>query len=587
MENWGLLTFRETALLFHPSEGTLRTKQYVSIVVTHEIAHQWFGNLVSIEWWDQLWLKEGFATWISFLAVQKLCPQFDIWSEFLVGQRILALNLDSLSTSHPIEIPDGVQNPAQIDEIFDKISYSKGASIINMLYHWIGEDHFKAGLNLYLNKYKGSSASTEQLWSAIAEVSSQPVVRVMEDWTRVKGFPLVSVEIGEEGILKLRQEKFNRVGDRTMWMVPLKIAFTVEGGEKQEKDFLLEETDAEIELGVGKSDWLVVNLGQTSFCRVSYSKEILDTLCTKLNLLEVRDRVGLLSDIVACVESGRESVSLVLKVLKYYAGQVEWPVVQLILDVLSKAEGLFEGTKQWSKFLELSYSILVPSLDTLGMAVQAEECEGAALARSGLIYMLGRLGHSETVGQCWVLWGDECRGRGGIHKDIKGSVYCTIGRTGKGEVTKKLIEMYNNSLRGEEKRMLGRALSSSIHPSVCEEVLEWALSDQVKMQDRTFIISGVAASGAAGREVAWQHWLLNSEALLLQYTSGGLLKNLVRGVTSCGNSKEEASRVEKWFTDNKVEGVERTISQVVEEVRDRAFLREKAVSEGDKIFTSS
>merc|ERR1712025_672719 len=145
----------------------------------------------------------------------------------------------------------------------------------------------------------------------------------------------------------------------------------------------------------------------------------------------------------------------------------------------------------------------------------------------------------------------------GIHKDIKGSVYCTIGRTGK----------------GEEKRMLGRALSSSIHPSVCEEVLEWALSDQVKMQDRTFII---AASGAAGREVAWQHWLLNSEALLLQYTSGGLLKNLVRGVTSCGNSKEEASRVEKWFTDNKVEGVERTISQVVEEVRDRAFLREKA-----------
>jgi len=584
MENWGLLTFRETALLFHPSEGTVRSKQYVSILVAHEIAHQWFGNLVSIEWWDQLWLKEGFATWISFLAVDKMCPQFDIWSEFLVGERILALNLDCLATSHPIEIPDGVKNPAQIDEIFDEISYSKGASIINMLYHWIGETHFKAGLSLYLSKYRGGSASTEKLWAAIAESSSQPVVRVMEDWTKVQGFPIVHVELGDDGIVKFRQENFTKGTDMTMWMVPLKISFIIDNGEKQEKDFLLEETEAELELGVGDKDWLVVNLGQTSFCRVSYSQPLLDRLCSDISLLGVRDRVGLLSDVMARVESGRDGVGLVVGVVQHFTGQVEWPVVQLMLEVLGKLESLFEGTKQWAKFLEFCYKVLAPSLDSLGMVVVEGEDEGRGLARAGLIHMLGRLGHNETVGQCWVLWGDENRGRAGVHKDIRGAVYCTVGRTGKGEVIDKLMGKHKSSLRGDEKRMLGRALASSIHPEVAEQVLDWAMSDQVKLQDRTFVFSGVAATGAAGRELAWQTFVKNSKVLLLQYTSGGLLKNLVRGVSSYGNTAEEAERVKRWFGENKVEGVERTVSQIVEEVRDRAYLREKAISEGDKIF---
>ena len=148
MENWGLLTFRETALLFDPMVATTSAKQYVAILVCHEVAHQWFGNLVGIEWWDQLWLKEGFASWISFLAVDKIFPEFNIWSQFLTSEKLVALNLDSKLSSHPIEIPDGVNSPAQIDEIFDEISYSKGASVIHMLYHWLGREKFAAGLTL-------------------------------------------------------------------------------------------------------------------------------------------------------------------------------------------------------------------------------------------------------------------------------------------------------------------------------------------------------------------------------------------------------------------------------------------------------
>ena len=132
---------------------------------------------MSIDWWDQLWLKEGYATWISYLAVDKLFPEMDIWSQFLIDEKNEALFLDSLSSSHPIEIPGGIQNPGQIDEIFDAISYNKGASIINMLYHWLGEEQFKRGMNSYLESHREKSATTEELWDALGQASDHPVAR--------------------------------------------------------------------------------------------------------------------------------------------------------------------------------------------------------------------------------------------------------------------------------------------------------------------------------------------------------------------------------------------------------------------------
>jgi len=584
MENWGLLTFRETALLFHPSKGTQRTKEYVSILVTHEIAHQWFGNLVGIEWWDQLWLKEGFATWISFLAVEHLCPQFDIWSQFLVTERICALNLDGLSTSHPIEIPDGVQNPADIDEIFDEISYCKGASIINMLFHWIGEVDFKVGLASYLQLYKGKSATTDRLWAAIASSSSKPVVKVMEQWTKEQGFPLVLVERLDAGLYRLKQESFSSKNNQTLWIVPLKIQVKDIKGQYFMKDILLDEKYIDVDLGVPEVEWIVVNTGQTSFCRVSYSHVIVEQLCLHLNFLHVRDRVGLLSDVMALVESGREQVGLLLKLVSHCEGEEEWPVIQMILEVVEKLECLFEGTSRWSNFLQFCYKVLYPSLKKLGFAVKEGESESHSFSRSGLIQALGRLGHNDTVGQCWVLWGDEIKGRKEVHKDIQGAVYCTVGRTGKDEVIEKLMNRYNDSSSGDEKRMLGRALSCNTNPEVSQQVLDWAISDKVKLQDKTFIFAGVSASGVTGREISWQTFVKNSDSLLKMYTSGGLLKNLVKGVSNYGSSIEEAMRIEQWFSENKVEGVERTVSQVVEEIKDKSKLRERVYNEGDHIF---
>ncbi|XP_050419244.2 puromycin-sensitive aminopeptidase [Patella vulgata] len=191
MENWGLLTFKEALILVDPKNTSAVSRQHVALVVGHELAHQWFGNLVTMDWWTDLWLKEGFATWIEYLCVDYCFPQWDIWTSFVNDNLIRALQLDSLHNSHPIEVKVG--HPSEIDEIFDGISYSKGASIIRMLSDYLGAEDFRKGLNIYLSRHAYKNAETEDLWKALAESSGKPVKNVMDTWTKQMGYPVLEV----------------------------------------------------------------------------------------------------------------------------------------------------------------------------------------------------------------------------------------------------------------------------------------------------------------------------------------------------------------------------------------------------------
>jgi puromycin-sensitive aminopeptidase len=191
MENWGLVTYRETALLVDPQNSSLLAKQTVAIVVGHELAHQWFGNIVTMEWWTHLWLNEGFASWIEYLCVDYCMPELDIWTYFVFSDYTRALELDSLRNSHPIEVP--VNGPSEIDEIFDAISYSKGATAIRMLHNWIGDKAFRAGLHNYLEKFKYKNTFTEDLWEALSSASGKNVNDLMQLWTKQTGYPYINV----------------------------------------------------------------------------------------------------------------------------------------------------------------------------------------------------------------------------------------------------------------------------------------------------------------------------------------------------------------------------------------------------------
>ena len=590
-------TFRETALLFEPDQGSERSREYVAILVTHEVnsyppshkfyshvfqvAHQWFGNLVSLAWWDQLWLKEGFATWASFLATDHICPHLNIWDQFLTIERLSALHLDSLDSSHPIEIPDGVQHPGQIDEIFDDISYSKGASIINMLYHWIGAEGFQAGLQLYLSRHKYGSATTSQLWSAVGEASGQPVEQVMTPWTREQGFPRIGVIQTGAG-LKLTQEGVNDTCRRKIWSVPLRLELRSAKGEvEQERQLLLEETETHISLGMRPGSCLVVNAGQTSFCRVTYTSSQAEELGKGLPYLPVRDKLGVISDIADAWLGGIGELASLVNMLRCYAGEVDWPVVQIVLDVLGKLEELTEASPAWAGYLGVAYSVLRPSLTALGWEPVQGESGGTVLARAAIVQRLARLGCIETIGQCWVLWRREREGRASVQADLRRGVYSAIARAGGDAEMRQLISLYEKVENAEERRPLFTALAQS---SQKRQVLDWAISEQVRAQDKVFIIAGIASSGAEGRSLAWSFFKEKSDYLLEQYTSGQLLKMLVTGVTRYGTNVEEADAFSAWFKDRGLVGVERSLAQAEEEVRTRANNRRRLAMVAPDIF---
>ena len=286
MENWGAVTYRESALLVDENLSSLANKQWVALIVAHELAHQWFGNLVTMEWWTHLWLNEGFASYIEYLAVDKLFPKWDIWTQFSTNDLSVALRLDALKNTHPIEVE--VHHPDEIGEIFDEVSYSKGASIIRMLADYLGEKDFREGLRYYLKKHSYKNTETIHLWQAFEKISGKPITKMMHNWTSKPGYPVVKIEM-ENGKLVFSQKRFfaspisaKKIKDKTIWNIPMqnmKINF-LRGLASDDKPisgiFRLQK------FRTGKKfafhNFLKLNLGETGFYRTAYNKEILEKL---------------------------------------------------------------------------------------------------------------------------------------------------------------------------------------------------------------------------------------------------------------------------------------------------------------------
>jgi len=326
MENWGAITYRETALLIDHKNSSIASKQYVANVISHEIAHQWFGNLVTMEWWTHLWLNEGFASYVENLAVDNLFPGWNMWTQFAFFDLNRALSLDALRHTHPIEVE--VHHPDEIAEIFDEVSYSKGASIIRMLADYLGEQDFRDGLRVYLKKHSYKNASTIHLWQAFEKVSGKPVARMMKNWTGRGGYPVIRIkEVGKK--LFLKQHRFlsnpksaEEIKDKTLWSIPISIMS--ENGKA--RDLLLEKRQISIPVRAG--GWLKVNVNEPGFFRTAYSPELMERLHgpLKSRKLSELDRLGLIRDAFSLSEGGVISTVETLKLADDYRDEDSYSV---------------------------------------------------------------------------------------------------------------------------------------------------------------------------------------------------------------------------------------------------------------------
>jgi tricorn protease interacting factor F2/3 len=366
MENWGAITMREVFVSMGNSTSG-RYRKLTAEVIAHEIAHHWFGDLVTMKWWNDLWLNESFATFMSYKMVNEMYPEWDTWGDFLILRTEAALRGDALVHSHPIDVD--VKDPDSVDQIFDEISYGKGASILRMIESYVGEDYFRDGIRHYLRAHSYENAVGEDLWNSVEEVSKEPVNRIMEAWIKKKGYPLVTVTKNRDKF-HLKQEQFflGEEKDSNIWPIPLTVR------RKSKTESILFEGK---ELEIGASDFLKLNFDQTGFYRVWYDEEIFKNTLTNLKELSPLDRWGIVNDLHAFLISGRIVLGKYLDYMNTFRNELNRLVVEEISNQLSRLHLLLPDHLT---LVEFSKKFLKRQLERLGEK-KADESENDTILR--------------------------------------------------------------------------------------------------------------------------------------------------------------------------------------------------------------
>ena len=394
------------------------------MVVCHETAHQWFGNLVTMEWWTHLWLNEGFASFMEKHTTDALFPEYRIWDQFVPETMIKALELDALSSSHAIEVP--VEHPAEVDEIFDAISYNKGASVIRMLYNWMGEERFKVGMHNYLTKYSYQNAETPQLWAELEAASGLPVNKVMTTWTQQMGFPVISVTSRQQGadrILTLSQTKFvaggGSEGNGSLWQIPVSIA---QEGRKTLTNIIMDKQTMNITIkNIKPNSWIKLNPGFVGFYRVLYDQKDLERLYSGVQspMLSSLDRLNILDDMFSLISAGKASTVDGMRLLQAYKDEesyIVWNGVDNAISSLSSLLADEDYYEDYQRFVLHLYSSIKNKI-----CWDEKEGEGHldTMLRSLVLTRLGKVGDQDVREEAKRRFQQFAKGAGQINPDLR------------------------------------------------------------------------------------------------------------------------------------------------------------------------
>ncbi|EKD91168.1 MAG: hypothetical protein ACD_30C00040G0013 [uncultured bacterium] len=567
MENWGAVTYRESAILVDPEKSSTANKQWVALVIAHELAHQWFGNLVTMEWWTHLWLNEGFASFIEYLAVDKIFPEWDIWTQFVYSDLGSALKLDALENTHPIEVE--VVHPSEIAEIFDRVSYSKGASVLRMLYNYLGDKDFRDGLRHYLKKHAYSNALTEDLWHSLEEVSGKPVTKIMGNWTSKPGYPLIQVfDSGKN--LRLTQSRFyssplsrKSSEDKTVWTTPI---YFKKSGSKKIGHILINKKTTEI----GKpSGWIKLNSGEVSITRIDYPSQLLLKLKDPISKkeLEAPDRLGVIRDAFDLSQSDQLPTHFALELAQGYKNEDDFTVWAEITSQLNTLDNLITHEKFYDNFRLYGQDLYDSIAKKVGWSKKSGEPHTTSLLRSLVLSALGGFGHRETIKKAFDLFEDLKMGES-MDPDLRGVVLRLVAENGSKKEHGILKKLYVKEPLQEERNRLARALSMFKQPELLKDTLEFALSQHVRFQDSIHVIAGVW-SNPYGSELAWIFFKKNFKKLRKIYAGGHFMSRLL-GAAGSMVKVSQANDLEKFFKKNPVPEATRTIAQASEQIRSNA-----------------
>ncbi|KJH43794.1 peptidase family M1 [Dictyocaulus viviparus] len=576
MENWGLVTYREVLLLIDPSKSSTRQKSYVALVVAHELAHFWFGNLVTMKWWTDLWLKEGFASFMEYLFVGYMCPEFKIWEHFVNDELAQGFKLDALRNSHPIEVE--IDNPCELEEIYDRITYAKSNAINRMLFNYLGESTFQAGLRLYLKKFEYDNAITLDLWDALSEASGQDIAKLMSGWTKQMGYPLITVTEWQQGtsrILKLSQKRFIADGgddpENTLWQVPINVCIGSNPSEIAGK-FLLVDRNQEIEVpNVAEGDWVKLNAGACGFYRVEHSPDMIKAMIPDMSSgkMLLLDRFSIVNDLFALVQAGRIRASNFLSVLAALHNEEEYIVWQSLAQGIDNISNVLNYVS--SLISKRFNAFVISTMEKLGARLGWDCHEGEGSQRGILRAVVhGRLiaaGHDDTIRKALSLFADHMDSKRPLHSDLRlcvRTIFTNAVRNGGEAAYDQLIRVYETAGFPEGK---------------------------VRTQDYNVLFCGSSVS-KIGQEFLWSYMKENLHSLATKF--GGVGSSIFQFCLKMSIERqctdEFAQEVENFFCQNlnadDRQTLDRPIKQATESVRLNKMLLQSNVTDIDEFLTN-
>ncbi len=572
MENWGAITYRETALLFDPQNSAAQARQRILEVVAHEMAHMWFGDLVTMEWWDDLWLNESFASWMGDKAVDHLYPEWEMWTQFVSQDTNSALSLDGLRNSHPIEVE--VKDPAEIRELFDAISYSKGGSVLRMIEDFLGAETFRQGLHRYLASHSYGNARTEHLWHALAETSNKPVTTIMDSWVKQTGYPVLTADVRREGAsstISLTQKRFlydnlldTASADGVMWQVPVTIA---QGGADRKTSFLMADRSASVALPSADT-WTKVNAGQTAFFRVNYPLDEWERLKQAVLDLDLpsTDRLGLQNDAYALVRAGYLSATAFLSLAEAYVSETDAPVWGDLAANLRGLEGLLIDAPFIDQYREFARGLFDKIVQKVGWDARPGEGHLDALLRSTVIGQHGAYGGRSTLAEAQRRFDKYLQDPASLHPDLRGVTLGLVAQQGARDAYDTLWRLEKQATLHEEKvRILG-ALTRFQDQSLLRDLLSKSLSEDIRSQDAPLVIVSTAGN-SKGRDLTWDFIKDNWTELDRRYGKGGFAIMRLVSITGGFTTLEREQEVGDFFQSHPAPSAARTIQQSLERIR--------------------
>ncbi|XP_035168096.1 aminopeptidase N [Oxyura jamaicensis] len=572
MENWGLVTYRENSLLFDNVYSSIGNKERVVTVIAHELAHQWFGNLVTLRWWNDLWLNEGFASYVEYLGADSAEPTWNIKDLMVLNEVYTVMATDALTTSHPLSFrEDEINTPAQISEVFDSIAYSKGASVLRMLSDFLTEDVFKEGLQSYLHTYSYGNTIYTDLWEHLQQAVNKNNVllpgsigTIMDRWTLQMGFPVVTVNtlsgrIQQSHFLLDPASKVERPSEfNYTWIVPITWMTSKTSGSRY---WLVDVSDTNATFKVDSPDWLLLNLNVSGYFRVNYNQENWDQLLQQLSrnhlAIPVINRAQIIDDAFNLARAKHIDVTLALNTTQFLSKETEYMPWQAALSNLQYFQLMFDRSEVFGvmkKYIQKQveplfeyYRNITGNWSTVpsGLMDQYNEINAISTACS-----YGVPECQELATSLFKKWQNNSTVNP-ITANLRSAIYCSAVATGGQEAWDFMWDRFREATVVSEADKIRTALACSTETWILQRYLQYTIDPtKIRKQDATSTINSIA-SNVVGQPLAWDFIRSNWKLLFGQYGGGSFsFSRLILSVTQRFSTEFELQQLEQFKADN-------------------------------------